>query len=343
MSGTGVQPKTKKDINQMDKPHISLGLPDHPRTRALIEGKVGVEGYDLDITCDFISPGQRHSRFTLGEFDVCEFSAASFLRAKEKGHRFAALPVFFERGPRQRNIFCREGWIEHPGDLKGKQIGCFRYGATAVVWARGFLLDEYGLKTTDLGWYVSGHDLYIDQELPVAVERLDPPAPLGQEKLILARFVSEGQLHAAIVPGDSGYLGIFGGGSLADRMGRFPGVKPLFENAEDIIRHIRDNRIYPIIHLVVLREELTEQYSDLALKLIEAFREAKKLAPQYMCQEEISGYEKESAVLEEDPYAYVLGETEKRTLRALNRYQLEQGLMKKKLPLESLFVHKAFS
>lgn len=325
------------------RPPIRLGLPNHYRTRALIEQKVEVEGYDLDITYDFISSGQRHYRFTEGEFDVGEFSAATFLRVKERGYGFVALPIFFERGPRQRNIFVFEGRIKHPSELRGKQIGCFRYGATAVVWARGFLLDEYGLRTPDMDWYVSGHELYVNNQLPARVERLDPPAPFGQEKLLLSRLVSEGKLHAAIVPGDFGYLGIFGGGSVPSMMGQFPGVKPLFENTGDIIRHMKKHRIYPIIHLIALREEVAENYPDLAPKLIEAFRKAKELAMQYMSPEQIAGCEKEKAALEEDPYAYVLGETEKRSMQALNRYQIEQGLMKKKLPLESLFVHESFN
>jgi hypothetical protein len=32
-----------------------------------------------------------------------------------------------------------------------------------------------------------------------------------------------------------------------------------------------------------------------------------------------------------------MGEAEKRTLKALNRYQIEQGLMREELPLESVF------
>ena len=326
-----------------DKPRIKLGIPYHPRTRALIEGAVGIEGYELDITNDFINPGERHYRFTQGEFDVGEFSTATFLRTRERGYRFLALPVFFERGPRQRNIFYCEGKLSHPSDLKGKKIGCFRYGATAVVWARGFLLDEYGLKTTDMSWYVSGREVYIGRDLPVKVERLDPPAPFGQEKPQLARLVSEGALQAAIVAGDSGYPGIFGGGSLPKVMGEFPGVKPLFEDADEIIPYIKEKRIYPIIHTIALKEEIAEKYPDLPAKLIEAFREAKNIGVKYMSPEEIAGYEKEKAVLQEDPYAYVLGETEKRTIQTLNRYQIEQGLMAKALPLESLFVREAFA
>lgn len=324
------------------KPRIKLGLPFHPRCRALIEGKVGLDGYDIEVTHDFASSGERHHRFIQGEFDVGEMSTATFLRAMEKDYPFLALPIFFERGPRQRNIFYCEGKLSHPSDLKGKKIGCFRYGATAVCWARGFLLDEHGLKTTDMGWYVSGNEVYIGQELPVQVERLDPPAPFGEEKLHLSRFLSEGRLHAAIVPGDSGYRGIFGGGSLPQMMGQFSGVKPLFQDAEEIVRYIKAKRIYPIIHTIAVKQEVVERHRDLPAKLIEAFRQAKELAGPYLTPEDIAGYEKEKEVLDDDPYACILGETEKRTLRALTRYQIEQGLMKKELPLEALFVREAF-
>ncbi len=57
-----------------------------------------------------------------------------------------------------------------------------------------------------------------------------------------------------------------------------------------------------------------------------------------MSAEEVAGYEKEKNVLGEDPYAYVLGPTEMTSLKALNRYQIEQGLMKRELDITSLFV-----
>ena len=325
----------------MAKPVITMGLPYQPRIRALIEGEIGLDGYELQIKHD-VSPGERHYLFTNGHFDVGETSAATFLRTREKGMRFLALPIFFERGPRQRNIFYCEGKLTHPGELKGKKIGCFRYGATAVVWARGFLLDAHNLKTTDMQWYVSGREVYIGRDLPVKVERLDPPTPFGQEKSHLSRLLSRGELHAALVAGDSGYPGLFGGGVLPKTMGEHPGVKPLFDDTEEIIRYVREKRIYPIIHLIALKEETVEKYPDLPAKLLEAFKEAKKLSTKYLTAEQLAGYEREKEVLGEDPYAYVLGETEKRTMLALGRYQVEQGLLKETPPLESLFVRGTF-
>ncbi|HSE85796.1 MAG TPA: hypothetical protein VLJ79_06230 [Candidatus Binatia bacterium] len=326
----------------MAKHRITMGLPYHPRTRALIDGEIGIDGYELDITHE-PSAGERHYRFAQGEWDVGEYSAATFLRTREKGFRYIALPIFFERGPRQRNIYFCEGKLNHPSELKGKKIGCFRYGATAVVWARGFLLDEYGLKTTDMNWYVSGREVYIGNDLPVKVERLDPSPPFGQEKPHLARLVSKGELHAALVAGDSGYPGLFGGGSLPKAMGEFAGVKPLFDDSEEIIRWVRRAGIYPIIHLIALKEDVAERYPDLPEKLLEAFRAAKKLSTKYLTPEQIEGQEREKAAVGEDPYAYVLGETEKRTMAALARYQIEQGLLKQMPPVESLFVRQAFT
>ena len=92
-----------------------------------------------------------------------------------------------------------------------------------------------------------------------------------------------------------------------------------------------------MIHTIAMKTDTAKRHPDLPSKLIKAFREANKLSPGYMSAKEVSGYEKEREVLGEDPYAFVLGQTEKRSIQTLNRYQIEQGLMEKELPLESLF------
>lgn len=323
-------------------PKITFSSNPNARNRALIDGLIPVDGYDLEYVGDKYSAGEIHYRFVQGEFDLAEMSTATLMRAKEKGKRFLALPIFFQRGPRQRNIFHCEGKVNHPSDLKGKKIGAFRYGATAVSWARGYLLDEHGIKTTDVDWFVSGKEVYIANELPVKVERLDPPPPFGQEKPHLAKLVGEGTLGAALVAGDSGYLGLFGGGVLPGVMGKVPGVKPLFEDSEEIIRYVKRTQIYPIIHIMTMKEETAERYPDLPAKLIEAFREANRLAGKYMNAAEAEGYAKERDVLDYDPYAGALTDADKKSIQALNRYQIEQGLVKQELPLESLFVKEAF-
>jgi 4,5-dihydroxyphthalate decarboxylase len=322
----------------MEKPTITIGIAAEARTKAIIDGRVEVEGYRIKVISDSLSPGEQHHRFEQNEFDVCEFSTATFLRTHEVSRRFLALPVFFTRGPRHRNIYIRAGSLSQPAELKGKKIGLSRYGATANVWSRGLLYDEYGLKTTDMKWYVSGHELFIGYDLPVKVERPDKAMQFGQDQPHLGKLLSEGKLDAVIIPGDTGYPAIFGGGETTREMEKFPGVKSLFDNTDEIIRYVRRSRIYPIMHTLAITEAAVERYSDLPMKLTEAFRKAKELSPQYMNPEEIAGYEKETEMLGEDPYAYVLGPTEITSLKALNRYQIEQGLMKRELDIPSLFV-----
>ena len=320
------------------KPKITLGLPDHPRCRAIIDGKVGIEGYELEVDPNFTSSGERHYKYLHGQWDVGEVSAASLLRAIEKDQQLLAIPVFFERGPRQRNIYHCATHLKHPSELKGKKFGCFRYGATAVVWARGYLLDAHNIKTTDMQWFVSGREVFIGHELPVKVQRIEPPPQFGEEKLVLSKMLSTGELHGAVVPGDNGYAGFFGGGETPKIMAAYPGVKPLFEDSQEIIDYVKKTGINPIMHVLSIRREVADRYPDLPAKLTRAFMDARELAGQYMAPDEIAGYASEREVLGEDPYAYVMGENEKRTLAAMNRYQIEQGLMKTTLPMENLFI-----
>jgi 4,5-dihydroxyphthalate decarboxylase len=121
-------------------------------------------------------------------------------------------------------------------------------------------------------------------------------------------------------------------------MAAYPGVKPLFQDSQEIIDYVQKTGINPIMHVLSIRREVAERYPDLPGKLTRAFMEARAVAAQYMPADEIAGYVKEREVLGEDPYAYVMGENEKRTLAAMNRYQIEQGLMKTMLPMEDLFI-----
>jgi len=136
-------------------------------------------------------------------------------------------------------------------------------------------------------------------------------------------------------------LGLFGGGETPPMMAAYPGVKPLFEDKDEIIRYTKQTGINPIMHVLSIRREIVKRYPDFPAKLTRAFMEARDAAAPYMKPEEIAGYAKERDVLGEDPYAYVMGANEKRSLAALNRYQIEQGLMKTTLPMDDLFVGHA--
>ena len=79
---------------------------------------------------------------------------------------------------------------------------------------------------------------------------------------------------------------------------------------------------------MAIREATAEKYPDLPAKAIEAFREANRQAGNYFKPGEAEGYAKERDLLGYDPYAGVLSDADKISLQALNRYQIEQGLVK---------------
>jgi hypothetical protein len=225
--------------------------------------------------------------------------------------------------------------IQRAQRQKNRSFTLWRHGQRLGAWT---LARRVWLKTTDLRWYVSGHELFLGHDLPVKVERPEKPMQFGRDRTHLAALLSEGKIDAVIIPGDTGYQSIFGGGELVSDMESFPGVKCLLDDTEQIVDYIKSKHIYPIMHTIAMTAQTASRYADFPAKLTEAFREAKRLSVQYMNPREIEGYEKEKAVLGEDPYAYVLGRTEIESLSALNRYQIEQGLMKKQLNIPSLFV-----
>lgn len=65
---------------------------------------------------------------------------------------------------------------------------------------------------------------------------------------------------------------------------------------------MKRTRIYPIIHIMAMKEETAERYPDLPAQLIEAFREANRLASKYFTDKDAEEYAKERDVLGYDPY-----------------------------------------
>lgn len=46
----------------MEKPTITIGIAAEARTKAIIDGRVEVEGYRIKVISDSLSPGEQHHR-----------------------------------------------------------------------------------------------------------------------------------------------------------------------------------------------------------------------------------------------------------------------------------------
>jgi 4,5-dihydroxyphthalate decarboxylase len=248
---------------------LTLACWDYDRTRALLDGRVRPEGIDLDI--EVLRPRQMFQRMLEAqEFHVSELSLASYTALKGRGHcPFVAVPVALSKIFRHSCIYVRtDAGIKAPADLKGKRVGTSQYGSTALVFMRGMLQHDYGVAPSDLHWFMGGLNTFTEQplialDLPKNV-RLDF---LGPGKTLEGMFEA-GDLDALL----SIYIpSLFHAGS--PRIARlFPSFKQVEQD------YYRRTRIFPIMHTVVLREDVHREHPWAARSIYQAFLAAKDLA-----------------------------------------------------------------
>jgi 4,5-dihydroxyphthalate decarboxylase len=188
------------------------------------------------------------------EFDVCEMAFTTYLCAKAHGKRFTALPIFLVRGFHHGAIaYNTRSGIQTAKDFEGRRVGVNRgYTVTTGVWARGILADEYGVDLDRVTWAPSGDEHVAEYQPPGNVVPMGPNADL-------AAAVSGGELAACV-------------GTTVDH----PDVAPLIPDAEAAgFEALRRRGLYPINHLVVVRDELLAEYPGLAGDVFRAFAESK--------------------------------------------------------------------
>ena len=119
---------------------ITIACGNYDRTRAILDGRVGVEG--CAVTYLPLYPEEIFFRaFRYQEFDVSELSFSSFIRTVAAGNcGYVGVPAFVSRIFRHSGIYIRaDAGIRTPADLRGKRIGVPEYQITAVVWMRGLM------------------------------------------------------------------------------------------------------------------------------------------------------------------------------------------------------------
>jgi 4,5-dihydroxyphthalate decarboxylase len=118
---------------------------------------------------------------------------------------------------------------------------------------------------------------------------------------------------------------------------------PSYKNEE--IAYYKKTGIFPIMHVMGLRQSLVEQHPWVAVNLYKAFNEAKAIAMKRMQNPRIvplawyrEAWEEQETILGPDPWQYGLTENNRNNLDTLIGYSHEQGLIKKKPTLEQLFL-----
>lgn len=307
---------------------LTIGCRDYDHTRALADGRVKVAGVDLKFV-NISPPSQIFLRMLHDEeFDASEMSLSNYMIALGKGdRRFLAIPVFPSRVFRHSYIWINTGaGIREPEDLKGKNVGIADYSMTALLFTRGFLQHQYGVLPQDIHWFRRRSE-HVSIEIPPDI-RIDS---IGKDQTLDA-LLESGNLDAlAVTQPPRAFLA----GS--------PVVKRLFANARNVeAEYYRQTRIFPIMHMVVLRRAVYEQDGSLAARLVEGFEAAKQLAFEAY-EEGLSSLpwanldlEYAREVIGRDVYPYGVKKNLP-TLEAAALYSHEQGLTSRKFAVNELF------
>ena len=312
-----------------DPAKLILGLSRIPRTTALFDGSVRPDGIELRCESQFgeglDNTGARHRAILQGEIDGGECSTSSLILAQSRGVKLRGLPVFLARQFRHRCMFCAaDSTLAAPSELKGKRVTTHRYNSTTSVWLRGLLQNEYGVPPETMEWYVAEPDVGEEARRPppnnVRVKFISPPRT--REHAI--ELVENGAIDAALDPYSS--------------LAKNPGLRRLLADyRQEEANYFRRTQVIPVIHTLVLREELVAAHPGIVASLIAAFRKAKSLAQNYMNEEDKAEARWLNETIAYDPYFYRLDPSARKSLETLLQYQIQQGLLDRAPKLQDLF------
>ena len=315
---------------------LTLATWDYDRTRPLIDGRVKPEGIDLDIK--LLRPRQTFQRMLDDkEFHCSELSLASYTALKGRGDcPFVAIPVALSKLFRHSCLYVRNGaGIEKPEDLKGKRVGTSQYSSTALVFIRGLLQHDFGVRDSDMHWFMGGLNTFVEQ----------PLIPLNLPERVKLEFLTAGKtLEGMFQAGEldallSVYIPtIFLNGS--------PQISRLFPNFKEVEQdYYRRTRIFPIMHTVVVRDDVHREHPWVAKSLYKAFCEAKALAVDGLYDSDalrvalpwlLDHVEEAWRTFGKDFWAYGL-EPNRPTWAAIGRFVHEQGLSPRVVEADELF------
>jgi 4,5-dihydroxyphthalate decarboxylase len=308
---------------------LTMACGDYEIVRALKEGTVRPDGIDLTILTGMDS-ATRHWRFLRNqEFDMAETSASSYIVSRDRGFPFTALPVFLHRRFRHGFVFINTTkGINKPSDLIGRKVGIKSFLVTAVHWLRGILEHEYGVPHKSIEWFAE-----LDEDIDFT-----PPADLKLRRLnhdqSVEAMLADGELDAVL---HSDIIKPF--------LAKHPNVGRLFPNYKDEeIAYYKKTGIFPIMHVFGIKQEIVERHPWVPVNMFLAFNEAKAIAMKRMLNPRLvplawyqEAREEQEQILGPDPWEYGLSDRNRHTLETLGGYSHEQGLTKRRMPLEELF------
>jgi 4,5-dihydroxyphthalate decarboxylase len=313
---------------------FACGLYD--RMTALYTGEVRAEGIDLNFVA-INDPRELFDRMVGRlEFDASEMSASEYVTRLARGQcPFIALPVFPSRMFRHGFITVDTRAIKSPKDLEGKRIGVQLYTMTAAVWIRGVLQRDLGVDLSTIQWVEGAMEEPRRHGNPTVLPPLKPLSIVANTSgKSLSQLLEAGEIQAVI------------GAEVPSAIHRCAHVRRLFPDfrAEEKA-YYRRTKIFPIMHLVVLRREFYERHPFVATSLYNALEQSRAIAHRrmrylgalrYMLPWLPAELDEIDEVFGGDPWPYGI-EPNRPTLEALVQFLVDQSMIAAPIKVDDLF------
>ena len=307
---------------------LSLAIGAYDHVRDLVSGAIRPDGIELiphELAIEEVT-----FRFTRhAEWDVSELSFGKTVALlAQDDPQIVPIPVFPSRVFRHSAIYLPDrSEIRNPKELEGKRVGIPEWAQTAGIYARGLLQHEYAVNLAAIDWVQAGvrepgRGEKVALQLPAGL-RLTPRPDTS-----LSQMLAAGELDAVI-------------------SARAPhNAKRLFPDYQALeLEYWKKTRIFPIMHVVVLRKDVYLRNRWIAMNLLKAFTAAKQRslaralelgvshAPLPWVADHAARW-RELAGEDFWPYG---AEANRTTLEAFLQYAFEQGVCRRRLKLAELF------
>ena len=321
----------------MSRMPITMACGPYDRMEALARGHVRPEGIDLRYIA-IQSPPEIFARMIKSRsFDIAEMSMAHYFISRIRGDfPFVAIPVFPSRVFRHGFIFVnRNAGVKEPKDLEGKRVGVQEYRQTAGVWIRGILQHDYGVDLDKIHWVEGGVN---EPRAPDEDMDLRPVRPISLELIPEHRTLND-MLEA-------GEIDAYFGARRPAAMDNGKNVEQLFPDYRAREKDFYQRTgFHPIMHTIVIREDLYKQQPWVPESLYKACEESKRWMLQQMrfsgaqrlmlpwMYDEIAEMD---ALMGANPWPYGVPANRK-ILQAFMQYLVDQAFIEKTRPIDDMF------
>lgn len=319
----------------MSKLPLTVAISDYDHVRDFANGVVTADGIEANfLTLSIEEIFFRFSRYR--EWDVSEMSMAKYCSLRSQGDdTLSAIPVFPSRMFRHSSIFVlADGPVKKPEDLRGRKVGVPEWAQTAAVYTRGLIVHYWGIPLAEIDWVQAGvadrgRAEKVKLKLPEGVTVTPLPERTLDELLLAGEVAAVMTAHPlpSFESGDPRVVRLF----------------PDYPKVEEA--HYRKTGIFPIMHLLAVKNAVLEANPWVATNLLKAFDEAKRrslartfemTASRFPIPWGVDYAERMKAIFGGDYFPYGI-DANRVTLAAFLKFAHEQGVCHRLLQPEDLF------